>query len=264
LDDLRTPFATTFAPRFASESGTGLVAPASPADSTRPESSQPCSVLPFTTSDVLRTVTLFRQASSSQLRRLHYAGSYDGTRVRSRKHLTRLTKLGMLKRMWSVYDGAAEYIYFPGDSKAQETKRHTLDVTELYVRLENSARNPSGILQPNTSISWRHESVVFDPEPWRWYNIGPTQLKPDAYIDVGRRYFLEMDRGTEFAAKLADKMRRYLAAFRVWDEERFPQVLFVCHDDTRLRFIRRVIEDQSERELFDVCLFGDAAHFLMR
>jgi hypothetical protein len=48
---------------------------------------------------------------ASQVRRLLYTGSGEGTRVRSQRHLKRLTDLGLIRRLWGVYDGPAEYIY---------------------------------------------------------------------------------------------------------------------------------------------------------
>jgi Replication-relaxation len=252
LDDA-VYFATPFAPPFQRETALGAIAPGSRPSVAPdiPRSTQPYSFLPHTTPSVLRTVALFRQATSSQLRRLHYTGTRDGTRVRSRKHLARLVALNKLRRIWDVYEGVAEFIYLPPESKARAANMHTLDVTELYVQLmENQCH-----IRDATNM-------VFDPEPWRYYSVGPTDLRPDAYIDVGRRYFLEMDEGTEYRAALAKKMGLYVAAFRVWGEERFPQVMFVCHDQDRFRFIAKIIQRQSKPKLFSVCLFSRAVDVL--
>jgi Replication-relaxation len=256
-------FAPTFAPPFQRESASGAVAPGSRpsvAPDNPVQTSRPYSVLPYPSQSVLRTVTLFRQATASQLRRLHYTGTFHGTRVRSRKHLARLTALNKLRRIWDVYEGVAEFIYLPPDSKARAANLHALDITELRVRFsEITGGNPG------------NNEVIFDPEPWRWYKVGPTGLHPDGYIDTGRRFFLEMDEGTEYRGALTDKVRQYIAAFGQWPDTRFPKVLFVCHDSDRQRFIERAVEQviadqpipksdkELFKELFDVCLFNDAA-----
>jgi Replication-relaxation len=245
-----TPFDTPFVPSFQGKSAPGAVAPGSrpsAAPDNPVQTVRPYSVLPHPSQSVLRTVTLFRQATASQLRRLHYTGTFHGTRVRSRKHLARLVALGKLRRIWDVYEGVAEFVYLPADSKARAANMHALDVTELYVRLITQCQRGN------------RDCVTFDPEPWRWYKVGPTGLHPDAYIDTGRMFFLEMDEGTEYRAALTDKMRQYVRAFNQWPEDRFPKVLFVCHDEDRQRFITKAIADSEEPELFDVCLFNDTA-----
>ena len=209
----------------------------------------PTSLLPTPVPHVLKTLLYFRQATTSQLRRLHYQGTERGQIVRSSKHLKRMAEVGLVRRVWGVYGGFPEYVYMPADSKARAGNQHTLDITELKVRLDQFR----GLTE-----------VIFDPEPWRWYKVGPTGLKPDAYIDTDRRYFLELDRGTEYRAALTKKMRQYVTAYWQWTEDRFPRVLFVCHDSNRLRFIERVIQTQAEPELFAVCTFNDAVDILTR
>jgi hypothetical protein len=149
---------------------------------------------------------------------------------------------------------APEYVYLPPSSKARTADMHTLDINELYVRLSESRNN--GFL--DDSPSHAREGLIFDPEPWCHVNVGHMVLKPDAYVDLGRmRFFIEMDRGTEFRSALAQKMRRYIAAFERWDEPTFPQVVFVCHDSDRQRFINSVIKSQTEPRLFVCRLFDE-------
>jgi hypothetical protein len=217
----------------------------------------PTGRLPGPTPLILKTLLYFRQATTSQIRRLHYDGTERGCIVRTNRHLKRLTALDMVKRVWGVYLNVPEYVYLPADAKARNANMHTLDILELYVRLIESKTNSVDGLNIV-------DRLIFDPEPWRWYNVGPTLLKPDAFIDTGRRFFLEMDRGTEFRSALQEKLRRYRTAYDVWDEERFPQVLFVCHDEDRLRFIERVIRAWDSAGLVQVCLMDDAVEVLTR
>jgi hypothetical protein len=176
------------------------------------------SALPLPASAILSTGGRFSMLTSSQLHRLHYHATNPGAYVRSRRHLARLTKLGLLRRFWGVYMDAPEYVYLPPSSKARTADMHTLDINELYVRLSESRNN--GFL--DDSPSHAREGLIFDPEPWCHVNVGHMVLKPDAYVDLGRmRFFIEMDRGTEFRSALAQKMRRYIAAFERWDEPTF-------------------------------------------
>jgi hypothetical protein len=111
---------------------------------------------------------------------------------------------------------------------------HTLDVTELAVRLTEQPLRP----------------VEFWPEPWCHDNWGGVQLKPDAYVKVGKRhYFLELDRHTEYASALSAQMNAYIRAYHGMDGGSFPQVLFVCHSAERQRFIESQVSKKSLRAL---------------
>jgi hypothetical protein len=134
-------------------------------------------------------------------------------------------------------------VYAPVDSKARIPNLHTLDVTELAVRLVHQPARP----------------VEFWPEPWSHEIWGAVSLKPDAYIKVGKRhFFLEIDRSTEYASALSAQMNAYLRAYYGMDGGSFPQVLFICHSLERRRFIEREVDKKSLKALFKVCLFDDA------
>lgn len=212
-----------------------------------PTSPYPLSLLSPTQLADLKTVSLFRQITTSQLRRLHYFGTTRGTKVRVHRHLQRLERLGLVIKLppptGGYGGGSGEAVYMPAGSKARVMDMHTLDIAEMRVRLAESG----------AAIS------AFDPEPWCHVKVGQMELKPDAFVDVGRRrYWLEMDRGTEYRAQLAFKMGRYVRAYEQWDERVFPFVLWVCHDSDRKRFIESVIKRQSVRGLFIVALFDEA------
>lgn len=203
--------------------------------------SQHNSSLPTPTPLILRTVTRFSQATSSQLRRLHYQdGTERGKEVRSSRHLHRLTELGLIRRVWGVYNKFPEYVYMPAGTKTRTPYMHTLDITELYVRLRDSL-------------------IAFDPEPWCHISVGHMVLKPDSYVDLGRmRYWLEVDRGTEYAAQLSQKMNRYVNAYEQWEESTFPLCLWICHDADRKRFIETQVRRSAIPQLFTVMLFDEA------
>jgi hypothetical protein len=238
---------------------------------------------------VLRSVGLFRQLTTSQIRRLHYSGTYNGQRVRVRRHLARLTKLGYLKRMWGAYGNALEYVYQVPSVTARTPEPHTLDIAEVYIRLAERAGiareqlttgNPGEIYAgPGENYADSAENyanqltqdgvsclVVFDPEPWCHTRVGHVQLKPDAYIEVGgTAYFAEIDRGVEHDAQLTAKMRRYVAAIDsgYWPQDRaFPLVVWTVPDAARRRYVENVINKLGERELFRCVVFDEAVKFM--
>jgi hypothetical protein len=196
---------------------------------------------------VVRFINFYSQATASQLRRGFYRGTDKGTAVRAQRHLKALSERGVIHRLQfklSGYQrGSGEYVYAPAESKARIPNLHTLDVTELAVRLVEQPVRP----------------VEFYPEPWSWNAWGGVNLKPDAYIKVAKRhFFLELDRSTEGAAALSSQMNAYLRAYNGMDGGSFPQVLFVCHSPERARFIEREAGKKSLRALFKVCQFDEA------
>lgn len=211
------------------------------------------SSLPWTTPDILTTVQRFGQATSSQLRRLHYVGTDRGTKVRSSYHLNRLTKLHKLRRIPGVYNyGPREYIYTVPKSTA-DPYDHTLDVTELYVQLTQA-----GV------------SCVFDPQPWCNHKIGRMTVNCDACLELSphHRFYIEVDRSTEQPARLREKMRHYIAIYEQhWDTDRhgekFPLVVFTARSPERWRTIMDAIKVQREPRLFTCLLFDEVVPTLI-
>ena len=69
--------------------------------------------------------------------------------MRSQRHLKRLTDLGLIRRLWGVYDGPAEYIYVLAGTTGRGPVFHTLDISELYVRL-HKRHVSNGLMKPIT------------------------------------------------------------------------------------------------------------------
>ena len=196
---------------------------------------------------VVRFINFYGQATASQLRRGFYRGTPRGMAVRAQRHLKALTERGVIRRLpykLSGYErGSGEYIYTPADSKARVPNLHTLDVTELAVRLVEQPVRP----------------VEFYPEPWCWDTWGGVSLKPDFYTKIGKRIFFgEVDRATEYAAALSLQMNAYLRAYYGMDGGSFPLVVFICHSPERQKFIQREVDKKSLRALFKVCQFDEA------
>lgn len=199
---------------------------------------------------VLSYVQLLEQVSSGQLQRLCFSQpelselSYG---VRTRSKLLRLYKQGHLRRFPSLdTDG---WVYLPGESRATRIDHHTLDIAEVYIRLEEASR--LGMCQ---ILEWvPHERVT-------------GKYADDAYLwlstPLGKTHWhLEIDRGSESKPQLREKMRAYTRAFNEAYKhgvDTYPQVLYVVTFDprktleTRKIEITSVIKEQSEPDLFDV------------
>lgn len=209
---------------------------------------------------VLQAVRKHTQLTSSQVRRLLYTGTPEGTRIRSQRHLKRLYELGLIRRVWSVYDDRpAEYLYMPAGSTTRGAVMHTLDISELFVQLVERQR----LLGPG--------GFVFEREPWSHIEIGRVTLKPDAYLEFGhdRRAFVEVDRGPERRPQLREKLTRYVNVFRhEWDVDRdgphFPQVLWTVQDPDRRRVLRELFARTAAPEIFQVVLFEEAAAQILK
>lgn len=213
-------------------------------------------------SSVVTTVQRFRQASASQLTRLHFPdGSAASTGRRQRRTCARLVKWGAIQKLarpiGGGMGGSGETIYIPAGSRTRLPDPHTLDITETYVQLVEAARDGLAYL------------LEIDPEPYCHVQLGHLELKPDLYVRLKTpegtfRYWLEMDRGTEFRPHLRAKMRRYTQAFHSWPEETFPQVLWIVQDDVRLRLIEGVIKRQETPGLFAVVQIRDVINRLVK
>lgn len=214
---------------------------------------------------VVDLVDRFRIVSSSQIKRAIYRrGTECGRRTRHGDHLLKLYNRRQIQRLSERYTfgpGAAQYIYVPAKSNRQEYDRHTIEVTELYVRLVESA--DKGELTAGGEISFRDE-LAFDPEPYSHREWGGQVVNSDAYVVYrGRHWALELDRGTEWGAAFTAQLTKYIKAYQasfVEDGEEpltFPHVLWITHNPKRLAYIRREIEKKRVPGLFRACLFND-------
>jgi hypothetical protein len=115
--------------------------------------------------------------------------------------------------------------------------QHTLDVTELYVRLREAER--TGVVQ----------LLRFDAEPDSWQQINGWRLKPDAYLVVAdadweRHTWVEVDRDTESLPTLRRKLLSYVqaaAAGAVAPLGVMPQVLVTVPNQARQLAVEQVV-----------------------
>lgn len=207
---------------------------------------------------VLASVALLEQASSGQLERLCFSQPELSERsygVRTRLKLLRLYKQGHLRRFGSV--GTNGWVYLPGESRSTKIDHHTLDVTELYVRLaEAEAKGECEVLE------WTVREHVH----------GKTA--DDAYLWIdspfGKRdWHLEIDRGSENKPQLREKMRAYGRAFHQATGN-FPPALYVVTFDPRRTLEQRrdeilsVAKEQTEPDLFNAVTLSEAVPWILR
>lgn len=204
---------------------------------------------------IVTTVTRYRQVTSGQILRLFFADNSPASRkARMTRTMARLHRWGHVARIprpvggWS--GGSDGFTYVPTTSRARTVDAHTLDIAELYVQLREAER--AGDCQ----------LLAYDPEVFAHTTVGHLELKPDAYLrlktDQGTtRYWVEVDRGTEWRHQLAGKLRRYTQAYRQWSEPTFPLVMWVVPDEQRGRLLESVIKRCEEPGLFKVLVRGE-------
>ncbi len=221
---------------------------------------------------VVASVGQLRLATARQLERLHFTVPDQHatalTAARScRRILERLVRQRLLvrlqRRIGGVRAGSASFIYALGpvgdrvlavDGPRRRFREpsalfvaHTLEVSELYVRLHEAARG--GGLQ----------LLDIETEPVCWRSVttigGRSLLKPDLFVVTGNddyefRWFVEVDLGTEHAPAVQRKCRIYEAYYRSGIEQAsvsvFPRVLWVAPDEERAGRLQRAIEAKTD------------------
>ena len=249
----------------------------SPSEQTSPASAQAVgriavgrlsSLLSERDMDVVQFVSDFRYVTGTQLVRMFFvehASAAAAARAASAV-LARLTAGRLLRRaerrIGGLRGGSASYVYGIGslghrllhqdgsrgrwDEPSPTFLDHTLAITELVVRLTESARLSGHAGQA---------AHVLTPEPrcWRTYQVGlggMVTLKPDlhAVITTGEfedHWFIEIDRGTESSTALVVKLKTYLDYYRSGREQErhglFPRVLWVVPNAKRARQLDHLI-----------------------
>jgi hypothetical protein len=215
-------------------------------------------------SDLLRV----RLLTGRQLERLHFADLATANARSSdrRRVLGRLTKLKLVtalpRRVGGVRSGSAGLVYAldaqalrlralwmeePPDGPRRVRRpwpvgwpfmQHTLDISELYVRLRERERRTGERL------------LRFDTEPASWHRTTVGVLKPDAYAvyEAGRweeHRWIEVDRATESLPTLRRKLLGYLDAVGtgvMGPGGVMPEVLVTVRSARRLAAVRSLLE----------------------
>lgn len=241
--------------------------------------------LPSRDQEVLADLLRVRLLTGNQIERLHF-DTGDGTSAsrgsRRRRTMNRLTELGLVttldRRIGGERAGSAGLIYtldatgqraFHGAhaDHGQRVRRpwsvglsftkHTLAVTELYVRLRETER------------AGRIRLVEFLAEPASWHSTAYGLLKPDAFAlwqqsGWEQHLWIEVDRGTESLPTVRRQLARYLDAVAAGDtgsHGMLPPVLVTVPTQRRRADIQREIltlpppaADYFSVELFDTAI----------
>lgn len=237
---------------------------------------------------IVNDLARVRVLSGDQLDRLHFASLSPPHRARSRV-MTRLSRLRVVttldRRVGGVRAGSAGLIYtldvagqrllqLLGDSQPNGSARrpwtpgapfmaHTLDVSELYVRLRQAERRDD------------LELVSYLAEPACWQRTSTLgTIKPDgfalvAYSDVEDAWWLEVDRGTESPNTVRRKLELYLLAAQtgqVGPSGVLPRVLVTVPDGRRLDQVAAIIDGLAvpANRLLTVVLHDEAVLFMAR
>lgn len=203
--------------------------------------------------NIIAFVTRFRMVTSAHILRLYFNDNSEKSRsIRMSRTMRRLVKWGHVRRLprpiGGYAGGSACYIFTAPSSKSRIPEPHTLDISDVYVHLNER---------------FVDKLLAFDPEPYCHVQIGHLELKPDAYLRIRTetgifRYFLEVDRSTEWRSQLLGKMKRYVQAYNHWQEPTFPLCLWIVPDEQRLRLVEGLIKRSEIPGLFQVCLFTNA------
>lgn len=215
---------------------------------------------------ILRFLSRHRYATTTHIRRRFFTGhASQGAATRATiRVLDRLLSLRVLarleRRIGGVRHGSAGFIWHldaagehltrdPGSARRRYPGPstpfldHTLQITDTAVALHEAA------LAGHFTIAKKE----VEAEAWRSY-LGPsgaaTVLKPDLFVtlttsDYDDHWYLEIDRGTEWAPTLLGKCRAYEHYRRTGRAQKehgvFPRVLWIVPTDKRAQNLRNAI-----------------------
>jgi len=140
---------------------------------------------------------------------------------------------------------------------------HRLAANDVRIALTLGARRIGGEL-----AHWYNEPAIEEDVIDPVERVPPLSFRPDAYLRLcfpdGRTVhaFLEVDRSSESYAKIAAKVRRYLAykehrLFRTSVGARSFRVLFTVPSMRRLQSLKRVIEGADGGRMFWLAALRD-------
>jgi hypothetical protein len=138
---------------------------------------------------------------------------------------------------------------------------HALDIAEIYVQLTEHSR------------AGNFRVATFVTEPASWWRQSGVSLRPDAYTRLAIPtyrdcWWLEVDRATESAPRLRDKLRDYLDHAEdggTGPDGVLPRVLFTTPSPRRCAVITDLITGlpPPATELFAVCEHTEAVRQLI-
>jgi Replication-relaxation len=219
---------------------------------------------------VVELVGRFRLLAAEQIRAVLFAEQTSKTPLdRVLKRLTGARYLARLGRMVGGYGGGSgQYVYQLGRAGWVHLKKgggyrplrvvdhHALAIADCFVTLAHLERGGECTV------------LRYDADPVSRRTVGDTLLTPDAFMEIGVQairqkfaFWLEIDRDTENADVIRGKCSRYWRAYKAWDGDVFPYVVFVVPDEPRRRELERIIAGgpDAAQGLFRVCTFDGLA-----
>jgi len=199
---------------------------------------------------VLALVGRFRLMTAEQIRSVLFSAQASKTPLD--RSLARLTASGCLTRLARMVGGpgggSGQYVYQLGRAgwrllhkgggyrPLRAVDLHTLTIAECFVTLNR--------LEQQGALT----VITYQAEPGCHQVVGGTPLTPDAYVELGLleprlkySFWLEIDRDTENPETIKGKCVRYWRAYKAWDGDVFPYVVFIVPDAARQRELERVI-----------------------
>jgi hypothetical protein len=236
--------------------------------------------------DILRFIRDHKFATTGQIKRLyfaHHTTSDAGTRACTRV-LMRLRERRFLYRLerpvGGIRGGSSAFIWGLGVAGDRITRvgasnparvhqveprtpflAHTLAITELRVRIEESA----------AAANFDIVRISTEPATWRPMRLptgAQTTLKPDLHLVTASQeyedsWFIEIDLGTESLPALLVKCRRYQSHYETGEEQAragvYPVVAWLMDTPSRITQLRIAIDAEPtlDSELFHVLAVVD-------
>lgn len=219
---------------------------------------------------LLRTVARFKQISSKQIATLLFQTS--GSATSQRRALDRLLDRGYLARVehrlvGGVRGGSGQYVYQLGSRGwaqyiggkyllRRSVDYHALAIVDAFIALIELERK--GLLK----------IIGVSTEPDCWLSFSGVELRPDLYIELEadgprRKFWIEIDQGTEGQRQVLGKLSAVPRAFDNADGEEWPEwplTIWSAVDDVRSKELRWLIAKlpKEERGFFAV-----STHFLL-
>lgn len=217
---------------------------------------------------IVAQVADLKLMSARQIEAIHFAAEdHDSLASASRccrRVLERLTRdrllIRLARRVGGVRAGSASFIYALGPVGQRLRNRpgprirfrepsttfatHTLAITQVITELALAARSGRGDL------------LQLQPEPACWRSVttglgAVNTLRPDLFVNLGvgdfeRRWFVELDLGTEHLPTVLRRCQAYEAYYRSGREQAehrvFPRVLWIMHTAERAARLREAID----------------------
>lgn len=223
---------------------------------------------------VVALVGRFRLMTAEQIRSVIFPSQASKTPLD--RSLARLTASGYLTRLARMVGGpgggSGQYVYQLGRAgwrmlgkgggyrPLRTVDVHTLTIAECFVQLKQ--------LEQRGALS----VITYEPEPGCHRIVAGTPLTPDAYAELGLQaqrlkyaFWLEIDRDTENPETIRGKCVRYWRAYKAWDGDVFPYVVFVVPDAARQHELQRVIAGGPDeaQALFRVYQLDDFAEVIL-